>query len=73
VRLPKKFNVHLCQKVLYVIVCFQASAAPQAENSDSDEKDAFLGLHTQITILYVNLINSKPENQRTSHFLKTDF
>jgi hypothetical protein len=71
VRLPKKFNVHLCQKVL--IVCFQASAAPQAENSDSNEKDAFLGLDTQITILYVNLINSKPENQRTSQFLKTDF
>jgi hypothetical protein len=47
---------------------FQASAAPQSENSDSDEKDALLGLDTQITILYLYLINSKPENQRTSHF-----
>jgi hypothetical protein len=30
---PKKFNVHLCQKVL---ACFQASAAPRPENSDTN-------------------------------------
>jgi hypothetical protein len=64
--------MHLCQKVPYVLVCFQASAAPRSENSDSDEKDAFSGLNAQITILYVNLIISKPENKRTCHFLKTD-
>jgi hypothetical protein len=33
--LPKKFNVHLCQKVPFVVACFQASAAPRSENSDS--------------------------------------
>jgi hypothetical protein len=45
--------VHLCQKVPFVFVCFQASAAPRPENSDSDEKDALCGLDTQITIFYV--------------------
>jgi hypothetical protein len=30
---------------------FQASAAPRLENPDSEEKDAFFGLDTQITIL----------------------
>jgi hypothetical protein len=49
---PKKFNVHLCQKVPFVLACFQASAAPRPENSDSDEKDALFGLDTQITISY---------------------
>jgi hypothetical protein len=42
----KKFNVHLCQKVLFVLACFQASAMPRPENSDSDEKDALFGLDT---------------------------
>jgi hypothetical protein len=50
VQSPKKFNVHLCQKVLFVLVCL-ASAAPRPENSDSNEKDALFGLGTQITIL----------------------
>jgi hypothetical protein len=27
--------VHLCQKVPFVVACFQASAAPRSENSDS--------------------------------------
>jgi hypothetical protein len=36
---------------MYVLACFQASAAPRPENSDSDEKDAlFGGLDSQITI-----------------------
>jgi hypothetical protein len=50
VRSPKKFNVHLCQKVPFVLACFQASAAPRPENSDSDGKDALFGLDTQITV-----------------------
>jgi hypothetical protein len=29
---------------------FQASAAPRPKNSDSDEKDALFGLHTQMAI-----------------------
>jgi hypothetical protein len=49
VRSRKKFNVPLCQKVLFVLVCFQASATPRSENSDSEEKDALFD--TQITIL----------------------
>jgi hypothetical protein len=48
VRLPKKFNVHLGQKVPFV-ACFQISAAPRLENPDSEEKDALFGLDTQIT------------------------
>jgi hypothetical protein len=51
VRLPKKFNVHLGQKVPFVLACFQVSAPPRLENPDSDEKDALFGLDTQITIL----------------------
>jgi hypothetical protein len=47
-RSSKKFNVHLCQKVPFVLACFQASAAPRPENSDSDEKDALFDLDTQI-------------------------
>jgi hypothetical protein len=50
VRSPKKFNVHLCQNVHFVLSCFQASAAPRPENLDSDEKDALFDLDTQITI-----------------------
>jgi hypothetical protein len=33
VQSPKKFNVHLCQKVPFVLTYFQASAAPRPENS----------------------------------------
>jgi hypothetical protein len=44
VQSPKKFNVHLCQKVPL------SSAAPRPENPDSDEKDALFGLDRQITI-----------------------
>jgi hypothetical protein len=50
VRSPKKFNVHHCQKVPFVLACFQASAAPRPDNSDSDEKGALFGFDTQITI-----------------------
>jgi hypothetical protein len=38
VRLPKKCNVHLGQKVPFVLVCFQISAPPRLENPDSDKK-----------------------------------
>jgi hypothetical protein len=50
VRSPKKFNVHLGQKVPFVLACFQASAVPRSKNLDSDEKDALFGLDTQIAI-----------------------
>jgi hypothetical protein len=40
--------------VPFVLDCFQASAAPRPENSDSDEKDALFGRDTQITILDLN-------------------
>jgi hypothetical protein len=49
VRLPKKFNVHLDQKLPFVLACFQVSAPPRLENPDSDKKDALFGLDTQIT------------------------
>jgi hypothetical protein len=49
VQSPKKFNVHLCTP--FILSCFEASAAPRPENSDTDEKDALFGLDTQITIL----------------------
>jgi hypothetical protein len=51
VGLSKKIHVHLGQKVPFDLPCFQASAAPRPENSNSDEKDALYGLDTQITIL----------------------
>jgi hypothetical protein len=54
----KKFNVHLCQKVPCVFRCFQASAAPRPENSDSDEKDELFGLGPQITISRKYLVAS---------------
>jgi hypothetical protein len=38
----------------FVLVCFQASAAPRPENSDPNEKDALFGLNTQITTLTVD-------------------
>jgi hypothetical protein len=50
VRSLKKFNVHLCQKVPFVLACFQAELAPQPENSDSKEKDTLFGLDIQMTI-----------------------
>jgi hypothetical protein len=50
-RSPKRFNVCLCQQVPFVLACFQASAAPRPENSDSEEKDALFGLDTQMTIV----------------------
>jgi hypothetical protein len=52
VRSPKKCNVHLCQKVPFVLACFQASAAPRLENPDSNEKDALFGLDSQITVIF---------------------
>jgi hypothetical protein len=51
VKSPKKFNAHLRQKVSFVIACFQASAAPQPQNSDSNEKHALFDLDTQITTI----------------------
>jgi hypothetical protein len=44
VGLAKKFNVYLCQKVSFVLACFQASAAPRPENPVSEEKDALFAL-----------------------------
>jgi hypothetical protein len=52
-RLPKKFK-----KVLFVLACFQASAVPRPENSDSDEKDALFGLDTQISAVLSNINGS---------------
>jgi hypothetical protein len=49
--------VHLSQKVPFTLACFQASAAPRPENSDSEEKDALFGLDTQITILLLTVLN----------------
>jgi hypothetical protein len=54
VRSSKKFNMHLCQKVSFVLAYFQASAAPRPENSDSDVKDALFGLDTQITVYFLD-------------------
>jgi hypothetical protein len=56
VRWPRKFNVYLCQKVPFVLTCFQASAAPRPENSDSDEKDALFDLDTQIIVYLLDII-----------------
>jgi hypothetical protein len=39
----QKRCVHLDQKVPFVLACFQVSAMPRLENSDSDEKDALFG------------------------------
>jgi hypothetical protein len=41
--------------VLFVLACFQASAAPRPENSYSVEKDALFALDTQITILFSHI------------------
>jgi hypothetical protein len=51
--------VHPCQKVLFVLACFQASAAARLENPDSDEKDVFFGLDTQIAILLREKFSAK--------------
>jgi hypothetical protein len=54
-RMPKKFDMHHCQKVPFGPQLFLslgcASAAPRLENPDSDKKDALFGLDTQLTIL----------------------
>jgi hypothetical protein len=59
VRSPKKFNVRLCQKVPFVLACFQASAAPQPENSDSTKKGALFALFFVRTVL-TTVFFSKP-------------
>jgi hypothetical protein len=64
VRSPEKFNVHFCQKVPFILACFQASAAPRPENSDSDEKDALFGLDTQI-----NCTDSQYEGENVQYEL----
>jgi hypothetical protein len=48
VRSPKKFNVYLCQKVPFVLACFDVSAAPRLENPDSDEKEVPNFCHTRV-------------------------
>jgi hypothetical protein len=45
--------------VSFVLVCFQASAAPRPENSDSDEKDALFGVDTEITTMLLQLSRSR--------------
>jgi hypothetical protein len=40
-----------------VLACFQASAAPQPENSDLNEEDAVFGFDTQVTILVCTIKN----------------
>jgi hypothetical protein len=40
--------MHLWQKVPFVLACFQASAAPRPENSDSDKKDALFSFGIQV-------------------------
>jgi hypothetical protein len=47
---PKIFNVHLGQKVPFVLACFHYSSALRLENPDSAEKDVLFGFDTQITI-----------------------
>jgi hypothetical protein len=56
VRSPKKFNVRLCQKMPFVLACFEASAAPRREKSDKGEKDALFRLHTQITVTSLSFL-----------------
>jgi hypothetical protein len=34
----------------FALSCFQASASPRPENSDSDKRNALFGLDAQITI-----------------------
>jgi hypothetical protein len=46
---PKKFNVHLCQKVPFVLACFQGS----------DEKDALFGPDAQIKYLDIPIFCQK--------------
>jgi hypothetical protein len=50
-RNDSKGGTDFCQKVPFVLACFQASAVLRPETSDSDEKDALFGLDTQITII----------------------
>jgi hypothetical protein len=57
VGLPIKCNVHLCQKVPFVLACFEPSAAPRPKNSDSNRKDPLFGLDTQITIIFKLALN----------------
>jgi hypothetical protein len=49
---PKKLNVHLCQKVPFVLACFQAPPAPRPQNPDN--KDALFDLDTQITYYHID-------------------
>jgi hypothetical protein len=52
VRSPKKFNVHLYQKVLFILACFEASAAPRPETQTRTKKMHFLALIDKyVTIL----------------------
>jgi hypothetical protein len=62
---PKKCNVHLCQKLPFVHACFQTSAAPPPENSESDEKGCtFWALFTNNYFLFESLsLRSHNENK----------
>jgi hypothetical protein len=48
----------MCQKVSFVLACFEASAAPRPENPNSDEKDALFGT--------LNFSGTNYKNQKTS-------
>jgi hypothetical protein len=60
---PKKCNVHLCQKLPFVHACFQASAAPPPENSESDEKDALFGLYSQTHYFLFESLSLRSHNE----------
>jgi hypothetical protein len=54
--------VHLCQKVPFVLACFQTSAAPRPENLDSDEKDALFGFDSQLLLLFQMIVTFRDKN-----------
>jgi hypothetical protein len=58
-----------CQKAFSVLACFQTSAAPRPENSDSDEEDALFGLDTEITISEVFLEDTSVDLKK--YFVET--
>jgi hypothetical protein len=66
---PKKFT---CQKASSVLACFQTSAAPRPENSDSDKEDALFGLDTEITIseVFFRFVDLKKIFRRNDEKLK---
>jgi hypothetical protein len=73
VRSSKKINVYLCQKLPFVLACFQASAAPRLENSDSDEKDALFTVHIFWDNIQMYFLLSFPLKQYTFLWIFVDF